>query len=50
MNLMENEQILLQYKIKRGIASPIIFLVFILILVGGGIYSNYYFGYDVFYR
>ena len=49
MNLMENEQILLQYKIKRGIASPIIFLVFILILVGGGIYSYYYFGYDIFY-
>lgn len=49
MNLMENEQILLQYKIKRGIASPIIFLVFILILVGGGIYGYYYFGYDIFY-
>lgn len=49
MNLMENEQILLQYKIKRGIASPIIFLVFILILVGGGIYSYYYFEYDIFY-
>ena len=49
MNLMENEQILLQYKIKRGIASPIIFFVFILILVGGGIYSYYYFGYDIFY-
>lgn len=49
MNLMENEQILLEYKIKRGIASPIIFLVFILILAGGGIYSYYYFGYDIFY-
>lgn len=49
MNLMENEQILLQYKIKRGIASPIIFLAFILILVGGGIYSYYYFQYDIFY-
>lgn len=49
MNLMENEQILLQYKIKRGIASPIIFLVFILILVGGVIYSYYYFEYDIFY-
>ena len=49
MNLMKNEQILLQYKIKRGIASPIIFLVFILILVGGVIYSYYYFGYDIFY-
>lgn len=49
MNLMENEQILLQYKIKRGIASPIIFLVFILMLVGGGIYSYIYFKYDIFY-
>lgn len=49
MNLMKNEQILLQYKIKRGIASPIIFLVFILILVGGVIYSYYYFRYDIFY-
>lgn len=49
MNLMENEQILLQYKIKRSIASPIIFLAFILILVGGGIYSYYYFEYDIFY-
>lgn len=49
MNLLENEEILLESKIKKGIASPILFFIFALLLQAGFYYLYAIYVFDTFY-